>query len=123
MGGDVLLAYSEKLKQLARDATIGMTDAEVMRRTDLSYSTWRRIVDGQVPGQDKLVQFAVGLGLSVEEVLTTITGADSPIEPGDMIRWGLERSPLSPAGRLKVMTLYRHLVEEQQQRSEEQSAA
>jgi hypothetical protein len=52
--GGVILAYSKKLARMARDATRGLTDSEVMRLTGLSYATWRRILDGRIPGPDKL---------------------------------------------------------------------
>lgn len=69
-GEVMVLVKSERLAGLAARYSEGLKDSEVRERTQLKQSTWQRIQWGDLSvGKDKLIQFAVGLNVPIEEVI------------------------------------------------------
>jgi len=105
------VAFSRKLAELARDATVGLTDYDVLERTGLSFATWRRILAGGVPGEDKLLALAQGLDLDPRPFLEISTEAqDNAADPARFMQYTLERSGLPQSVKLELLRRYRQLV-------------
>ena len=122
-GGSVV-AFSKKLADMARDATISMTDNDVLRATGLSYATWHRILAGNVPGVDKLMALATGLNLDPEPFLAVaVESRGAAIDSARIMQFALKASGLDSADTFKVMQLYRQLLEQQDARGKNEAAA
>lgn len=124
-GGEIV-AISVKLKDLVRDATIGMTDAEVIGKTGLSFATYRRTRQGFVPSDDKLIQFANGLGLVAEPFLSAAKEVRPGLNADELLREAVKHTKLNNSRRLQLMQFYRELLEEQEEQEksiEENTAA
>ncbi len=122
-GGENVMAVSRDLAEMARDATIGMTDAEVMAATGLSLSSWRRLLSGQVISDKLLLQFTDGMKLDPEPFLAISRRVRPSAKPADIVAYGLGLSPLSQSARMKVMQLYRKFEREAEEDHEKQNAA
>ena len=105
------MAVSRKMAEIARDATLGMTDTQVMERTGLSYATWRRILQGQVPTDRHLIQMAAGLEIDVEPLLNAAHEVRPAADITDVMGAVLTMAPLSQASRLEIMRLFRKRLE------------
>ena len=67
--GGIIVAVSRELADLARAASVGLSDADVQERTKLSFASWRRLWRGEVLSDSLLLKFAAGLNLDTQEVL------------------------------------------------------
>lgn len=117
------MAFSKTLAQLASDATIGLRDVDVIERTGLSFATWRRMLRGEVPGDDKILALAHGLGLDPEPFLKAAAEVRPSADAADIIAFGLEKSGLSQAKKLQLMQLYRELKAQSEAEHNQDSAA
>lgn len=105
------MAVSSKLRDMLRDATLGLTDAQVCERTGIGFATWRRMLQGHVPSDPVLVQFATGLELDATQYIEAAAEVRPSASPADIIRYGLEKSELTPSQRMDVMECYRQALE------------
>ena len=107
------------LAELAEMATDGMTDQQVRDKTQLTQSTWYKIKTGDPPGLRYLIQFAVGMGLSVDSVLDA---ANVSVETNDLARSvlmvGLQLAGLSAESRIEIMRLFTESVRADSERQE-----
>lgn len=106
------MAISPKLVQMARDATIGMTDAEVVGKTGISFATWRKWLDGYVPSERTVLQFCSGLGLDAQPFLrerSAVVGTSA--QPDQIMVTALELQPLTADSKRLIMQLYRERLE------------
>lgn len=115
------MAASPKLAQLVRDAKAGLSDTDVLMHTGLSFSTWRRLLIGIVPGDDKLLAFAVGMGVDPQPFIDAATEARqrSPgFDAARMIATALTRAGISQAGKFKILSLYREVLAAEKESAE-----
>ena len=120
-GGILLIA--PELRAMARDCTIGMSDAEVMERTGLTRSSWRRLWRGEVISDTLLLRFAVGLGRDPQPFLDAAKKVRPGVTPDQLLAYVLSLSPLSQDARIELMQVYRKLEQEAEAVSENKNAA
>jgi hypothetical protein len=106
-GGEIV-AISAKLRELAQDATVGMTDPEVVRQTGLSIATWRKLHDGHTVSDETLLRFCGKMGVDCrpfiqarDEVLNVRTSDDS------ILMAALNVLALSQESKRELMSKYR----------------
>ena len=101
---------SQRIRDMVADATIGMTDKEVLEATGLSYATWRKLHDGVVPSERTILQFCAGLGIDAEPMLEEREQAlGCKIEHDKIMIAALELSDLPQDAKRSIMALYREL--------------
>lgn len=106
------MSISDRIRTLARDATIGMTDKDVLEKTELSFATWRKFLDGIVPSEKTILQFCTGLGIDAQPFLderARVTG--KRVDRDRIIVAALELSELSQDSKRELMAEYRRLLE------------
>lgn len=118
------MVFSPRLANMVRDATMGMSEKDVLSITGMSKAAYYRLKNGEVVGREKLVAFALGLKLPLKDIFEAaeMTGTIS-FAPIDVIQVGLEMSDLTPADRVEIMSLYRQKVERKEQHADRSSAA
>lgn len=118
------MSVYDKLVELARDATIGMTDKEVLDATGLSFATWRKWIGGQGVSDRSILQFCARLGLSAEPFIEELQKASGRYMSHDKIMMtALELSNLSQEAKRELMAEYRRIASEDKDRSKAGSAA
>lgn len=115
-GGEVIY-MSPTTRELARDATVGMTDREVVRATGLSFATWRKLKDGLgVPSEKTILQLSAGLGISADPFLKArAEELGREPNPDAVFLTAVEVSPLTQERKRRLVECYRVLVGEQYQ--------
>ena len=63
------MSMSETIRMLVRDATIGMSDAEVQRQTGLKFATWRKFKDGVQFTEKTILTFCAALDIDATPFL------------------------------------------------------
>jgi len=118
--GEVMrLTSPNRLAELYAVATRGMKRKDVMAATGIRNTTLERIQQGNPSvSQHFLLMFAVGLGLQPEDVFQAAGLSREEVDIPDLIAGVLSLSRLSRARRVRLVSFY-HELEEQQAAEEE----
>lgn len=122
-GGVIKLPILGELADYVQSATTCMTDTEILKKTGLSFASWRRLWRGEVISEPLLTQFAYGMGLNPDEILDIARKVRPTINPSKFIEYALSISPLDQASKMEVMRLYKKLERESKEKQEQESAA
>jgi len=118
------MAVSAKLAELVRDATIGLSDREVCERTGLPLGTWRKLHDGHSANERTILQFTAGMEIDPEPLLQAIREVTGrPLRHDAIMAAALACTPLSLAGKRRVMQCYREELASRQQGRKAEAAA
>ncbi len=122
-GGENTVAVSPKLRDLAQEATRGLTDRQTMELTGLTRTTLRRIVGGEVTSMGKLIQFANGLQLDATPFINAATEVHGPYDPFETIGLVLDHElHLEPRECLEIQRFIREIVERREASASSEAA-
>lgn len=117
-GGDTV-TVSAKLAQLLKDASIGLTDSEVMARCNIRFATWRRALSGQIVSDKMLLSIAAGLEIDAAPLIQAAHEVkNQPVDPANILIAALEMQPLTREHKRILLQKYRDLVSEEEEASQ-----
>ncbi len=111
---------SSRLRDMFRVATMGMSDQEVMERTGLGFSRWRKMLTGEASEQG-ILMFCSGLGLPAEPYFTARAEVTNrSVDEIGLMMTALSVTSLSAIDKREMMEEF---MRRQQASAEKQNAA
>jgi hypothetical protein len=112
MGGEIVSVY-DKLVQMARDATIGMTDDEVLDMTGLKFATWRKWLGGKGVTERTVLQFCAFMGLDASPFIEELQKATCRYMSHDRIMMAaIELGDMPQESKRELMSQYRRIIDD-----------
>lgn len=114
-GGEIM-AVSGEFREWVRNTRIGLTDAQVCEVSGLNYATWRRMLAGHVPSEDKIAAYALAVQSDPLEGLALARKVQPNVTTADVIRAVLESAGWGPVECKELMACYHKLSQESEKR-------